>query len=61
MAFVIPDGAYVSPESIAEAARVELSTYKRPKAVVLIDVLPTTAVGQGRQEGAERQLAFRST
>jgi fatty-acyl-CoA synthase len=46
VAFVVPAGADVTPESILAAARSELSTYKRPKQVVLVETLPTTAVGK---------------
>ncbi|WGX96326.1 class I adenylate-forming enzyme family protein [Nocardioides sp. L-11A] len=49
VAFVVPDdpGAPgVTEETIASAARQGLTTYKRPKAVVLVDTLPTTAVGK---------------
>ncbi|TNM38349.1 long-chain fatty acid--CoA ligase [Nocardioides albidus] len=46
VAFVIPADDGVTAESILAAARDELSTYKRPKQVVLVDTLPTTAVGK---------------
>lgn len=46
IAFVIPSDGSVTSESILAAARDELSSYKRPKDVLLVDVLPTTAVGK---------------
>ncbi|WGY02437.1 AMP-binding protein [Nocardioides sp. QY071] len=46
VAFVVPADADVTRESILAAARAELTTYKRPKDVVLVDTLPTTAVGK---------------
>ncbi|WP_205473629.1 class I adenylate-forming enzyme family protein [Nocardioides sp. SYSU D00038] len=46
VAFVIPDGGGVSADEIAAAARGALTAYKRPKAVVLVEELPTTAVGK---------------
>ncbi|WP_408895812.1 class I adenylate-forming enzyme family protein [Nocardioides sp. R1-1] len=46
VAFVVPAGPGVTPEAILAAARDELTTYKRPKDVVLVDTLPTTAVGK---------------
>ncbi|MDQ6524859.1 AMP-binding protein [Nocardioides sp. LHD-245] len=49
VAFVVPDGPVdpdVTTAAIRSAARQGLTTYKRPKAVVLVDTLPTTVVGK---------------
>jgi fatty-acyl-CoA synthase/long-chain acyl-CoA synthetase len=49
VAFVVPENpadAEATEEALRSAARQGLTTYKRPKAVVLVDGLPTTAVGK---------------
>lgn len=46
VAFVVPDGAETTSDAIQAACRVSLTTYKRPKAVVLVPRLPVTAVGK---------------
>lgn len=46
VAFVVPGNEGVTPEDIHSAVRGELTSYKRPKRVVLVDSLPVTAVGK---------------
>ncbi|HEY8478929.1 MAG TPA: AMP-binding protein [Spirillospora sp.] len=46
VAFVVPDRPDVTAEQIQESARDVLTSYKRPKRVVLVPSLPVTAVGK---------------
>ncbi|GLZ08414.1 acyl-CoA synthetase [Actinomadura sp. NBRC 104412] len=46
VAFVVPDRPDVTAEEIQEASREVLTSYKRPKRVVLVPSLPVTAVGK---------------
>lgn len=45
-AYVVPATAEATPESVREAARGVLTSYKRPKVVRFTEALPTTAVGK---------------
>ncbi|MFF5113213.1 class I adenylate-forming enzyme family protein [Streptosporangium sp. NPDC000509] len=44
--FVVPDHPDVSADEIRSAAHVALTSYKRPKEVVIVPSLPVTAVGK---------------
>lgn len=46
VAFVVPDAPDVEAADIRSAVRDTLTPYKRPKEVVVLDSLPTTAVGK---------------
>nr|WP_306238587.1 AMP-binding protein [Ornithinimicrobium sp. HY1745] len=46
VAFVVPTDPEVTPDSVQAAVRGALTSYKRPKRVVLVDTLPVTAVGK---------------
>lgn len=46
VAFVVPSDLAVSENEVHRAACEVLSSYKRPKSVVFLDALPTTAVGK---------------
>ncbi|MBM7518593.1 class I adenylate-forming enzyme family protein [Nocardioides nitrophenolicus] len=56
VAFVIPTDDGVTAASILAAARDELSSYKRPKDVVLVASLPTTAVGKVDKKALRAQV-----
>lgn len=56
VAFVVPSDDRVTAESVLAAARAELSSYKRPKSVVLVDALPTTAVGKVDKKALRAQV-----
>lgn len=46
VAFVVPSRADLTADEVRNAARDLLTTYKRPKEVVLVETLPVTAVGK---------------
>lgn len=46
VAFVVPSSEQVTEQRVLGAARAELTSYKRPKEVVLVDSIPVTAVGK---------------
>lgn len=46
VAFVVPSRPDLTPDEVRTAARDLLTTYKRPKEVVLVESLPVTAVGK---------------
>lgn len=46
VAFVVPEGPDVTAAAVKTAARDALTTYKRPKQVVVVPSLPVTAVGK---------------
>ncbi|MEU6244016.1 AMP-binding protein [Streptomyces sp. NPDC047024] len=56
VAFIVPSDDRVTAESVLAAARTELSSYKRPKSVVLVDALPTTAVGKVDKKALRAQV-----
>ena len=46
VAFIVPDGPDVTAAAVTSAAREALTTYKRPKQVIVVSSLPVTAVGK---------------
>jgi acyl-CoA synthetase (AMP-forming)/AMP-acid ligase II len=53
VASLSPGAAPVEPSEIVDAARVKLSSYKLPRALVLVDVVPRAANGKADYPGAK--------